>query len=175
MSALKQNPRRGDFVLLCNHMEFSLGQLPKAAEQIIAVAKRSFATDHATLITFSGDLGAGKTTLIQEIAKQLGVTETLQSPTYVIYKKYSLRSAIAESLPLKEGDSEPWGYLVHGDMYRLESVDEILKLGWDGLLTDPKNILLIEWPEKIAKVIPGWAVQIKISHMNETVRHIDII
>jgi len=135
-------------------MEFSLGQISNIAEQVITAAKRSFAADHATLITFSGDLGAGKTTLIQEIAKQLGVTETLQSPTYVIYKRY--------------------GNVIHGDMYRLESEDEILKLGWNELLADPKNILLIEWPEKIAGVIPECAVKVVLKHLNNETRGIDI-
>lgn len=136
-------------------MEFSLEQMPQVAEQVITAAKRSFAADHATLITFSGDLGAGKTTLIKEIAKQLGVTDDLQSPTYVIYKRY--------------------GNVIHGDMYRLESSGEILKLGWNELLTDPKNILLIEWPEKIADVIPDWAVKVTIQHRGEALRSIDIV
>ena len=136
-------------------MEFSLGQLSNIAEQVIAAAKRSFAAEHATLVTFSGDLGAGKTTLIQEIAKQLGVTETLQSPTYVIYKRY--------------------GNIIHGDMYRLESSDEILKLGWNELLADPKNILLIEWPEKIEAVIPEWAVKVVLRHNSVDTRSIDIV
>ncbi len=155
-------------------MEFSLEQLPQIAEEVIAAAKRSFAAEqvnsHATLITFSGDLGAGKTTLIQEIAKQLGVTETLQSPTYVIYKRYSLptllEGATADGLR---------GALIHGDMYRLESSDEIVRLGWNELLADPQNMLLIEWPEKIIDVIPEWAVKVTLRHKEEALRYIDIV
>lgn len=140
-------------------MEFSLEQIAYIAEQVISKMNSSRSEEHAVLVTFSGDLGAGKTTLIQEIARQLGVTDTLQSPTYVIYKKYSTTT----------------GVLVHGDMYRLESGEEIKKLGWDELLADPKNILLIEWPEKIADVIPDWAVKVTIQHRGVTMRYIDIV
>ncbi len=152
-------------------MEFSLEQLSQVAQQVVTKIHQSSSQDHATLVTFSGDLGAGKTTLIKEIAKQLGVTDDLQSPTYVIYKKYSLRSATAESLPLKEGDYE----LIHADMYRLESSGEILKLGWNELLADPQNILLVEWPEKIADVIPPWVVRVILSHRGLDARSIDIV
>ena len=78
-------------------MEFSLEQLDRAAAKVVDAINSTKLDNHATLVTFSGDLGAGKTTLIQEIARQLGVAETLQSPTYVIYKRY--------------------GNVVHGDMY----------------------------------------------------------
>lgn len=152
-------------------MEFSLEQLPQVAEQVIAAAKRSFAAAggvHATLVTFSGDLGAGKTTLIKEIAKQLGVADDLQSPTYVIYKKYSTPNPSSWK---EEGDRT----VVHADMYRLESSDEILKLGWNELLADPQNILLVEWPEKIADVIPPWAVRVILNHKGLDARSIDIV
>ena len=135
-------------------MEFSLEQLPQIAEQVVTKINQIKSKEHAVLVTFSGDLGAGKTTLIKEIAKQLGVIEDLQSPTYVIYKRY--------------------GNIIHADMYRLESSDEVLKLGWNELLADPKNILLVEWPEKIASVVPEWAMRVTLSHKNLDVRGIDI-
>ena len=136
-------------------MEFELKDLAAVAQKILDTANQTKSNDHAMLVTFSGDLGAGKTTLIQEIARQLGVIEDLQSPTYVIYKRY--------------------GHVIHGDMYRLESEQEILNLGWEELLKDPKNILLVEWPEKIAGVIPEWAVKIILGHNEKNSRKIDIL
>ena len=149
-------------------MEFSLEQINKAAEVVITAITTARSDEHAVLVTFSGSLGAGKTTLIQEIAKQLGVTETLQSPTYVIYKRYET----SPLTPLLQGEGNR--ILIHGDMYRLESGEEMKKLGWDELLADSKNILLIEWPEKVADIIPEWAVQVKLTQKGETVRNIDI-
>ena len=157
-------------------MEFSLEQLPQVAEQVVTKIHQSLSQDHATLVTFSGDLGAGKTTLIKEIAKQLGVTDDLQSPTYVIYKRYSTspRFAKGEVDPLLI-QGEGIQTVIHADMYRLESSDEILKLGWNELLADPKNILLVEWPEKVADVIPDWTVKVILQHKGDLLRRVDIV
>lgn len=142
---------------------FPLGEIKNIASEIITRAQNNFSIDHATLVTFSGDLGAGKTTLIQTIAELLGVTDQLTSPTFVIYKKYSL-----------EESKGPWTTLVHGDMYRLESENEITHLGWEDLLKDSRNIICIEWPEKIQSLIPDWAITITLGHQDDAFRTIDI-
>ena len=143
-------------------MEYALGQLGEIAGKVVGEARRRRASDHATLITFSGDLGAGKTTLIQEIAKQLGVEGHLQSPTFVIYKKYPITL------------NKDWNILVHGDMYRLDNALDIEKLGWSELLADPNNLICIEWPEKIKDALPDWAMCVVIRHMGGEKRSIEI-
>lgn len=159
-------------------MEYTLEHVPKVAEHILGTALKTQSPEHATLITFSGDLGAGKTTLIQEIARQLGVGEDLQSPTFVIYKRYVIPFSHPQNTPqppLKEGEShQPWLALIHGDMYRLESAEEIEKLGWNDLITDPKNIICIEWPEKITGAIPDWATCVVIHHLGGEKRSLEI-
>lgn len=142
-------------------MEFRIAEIGQAVERVLEYAENRKSESHATLITFSGDLGAGKTTLIQTIAKKLGVSEPTQSPTFVIYKKYEI-------------DRYGWKHFVHGDMYRLESGEEIKKLGWEELLTDPSNFICIEWPEKISEVIPEWATRVKLTHKEDDLRSIDI-
>lgn len=153
-------------------MTYDETQLGQVAEMVLSVARRRRATDHsrATLITFSGDLGAGKTTLIQEIAKQLGVTETLQSPTFVIYKRYELSLSFQE----REQEGEVWKNLIHGDMYRLESGGDIMKLGWQELLNNPENIICIEWPEKIISAIPDHVIHILLETTSPTMRTITL-
>lgn len=143
-------------------MQFSIHQLTSIAASILEDVKKRSSQDHATLITFSGDLGAGKTTMIQEMAKQLEVAEDLSSPTYVIYKIYTIPHAA------------PWKHLIHGDMYRLESSSEIVQLGWKQLLEDPENIICVEWPEKITEVIPEWAAHVVLHHEGGDSRSIDI-
>lgn len=161
-------------------MEYTLDQVPQIAEQLITTAFANQSPEHATLITFSGDLGAGKTTLIQEIAKQLGVTDDLQSPTFVIYKRYVISvEASKPMLPLlrgapRSGEGYGWTSLIHGDMYRLESAEEIEKLGWNDLIADPKNLICIEWPEKITGAIPEWATCVVIHHLGGDKRSIEI-
>lgn len=157
-------------------MNVSRDEMKNIAKQILEKESVRVSKDHATLITFSGDLGAGKTTLIQEIAKELAIKEVLQSPTFTIYKTYSI-SQNSESSPHPEPlstsvekgvGSYPWKYLVHGDMYRLDHSDEMKLLGWDQLISDPENLVCIEWPEKIADIIPEWAARVTLEHQQDS-------
>jgi tRNA threonylcarbamoyladenosine biosynthesis protein TsaE len=84
------------------------------------------------LVTLSGDLGAGKTTLVQAICAGLGVTEPVTSPTFAVIHEYVARS---------------WR-VVHCDLYRLRSARELAMLGLDEYLADPDVITLVEWPER---------------------------
>lgn len=113
----------------------------------------------ATVITLHGDLGAGKTTLTQEIAQELGVKENLISPTFVIMKKY-------------EVNDKKFNHLIHIDAYRLTKSEELIKLGWKEILEDKKNLIIIEWPENVPKCIPAIAIKIEISHTDEDTREI---
>lgn len=93
--------------------------------------------DRATLTTLSGELGAGKTTLTQAIAKHLGVEEHVTSPTFVLMKIYALP------------EEAPFRRLVHIDAYRLSGGKDLAPLGLDEILQDPSNLVLIEWPEQV--------------------------
>lgn len=114
--------------------------------------------DHATFLCLQGDLGAGKTTLTQAIAKHLGIEETVVSPTFVIAKFYN---------PTMGGFMQ----LVHIDAYRIESTDELGPIGFDQLLKAPNTLIVVEWPERIKKNIPDSAVWMNITH-RDTSRHI---
>ena len=105
--------------------------------------------ESATIVALSGELGAGKTTFAQAVAKHLGVEETVNSPTFVIEKIYKL-------------SGEGWGQCVHIDAYRLKSADELHALGWDQLVADSQNLILIEWPEHVESAIPKDAHRISI-------------
>ncbi len=96
----------------------------------------------ATLITLTGELGAGKTTFTQEVARALGVTEQVTSPTFVLEKIYELPS------------QDSFSKLVHIDAYRLNGGAELAALGFDSLAADAKNLIIIEWPERIADALP---------------------
>lgn len=117
----------------------------------------------ATVVALSGELGAGKTTLTQEIARQLGIKENVNSPTYVIMKKYKI--------PLS---TSHFRFLIHIDAYRLESEQELEKLGWQEIIADPENLILIEWPERVKKLIPKDTMKILLKHGGKH-RLIDIL
>ena len=117
--------------------------------------------DQATVLCLQGDLGAGKTTLTQAIAKNLGIEETVVSPTFVIAKFYT---------PTIGGFTQ----LAHIDAYRIESEDELGPIGFSELLKQGSTLIVIEWPERIKKSIPNGAVWMNITHQ-DTMRHIETI
>lgn len=107
-----------------------LKDLPKIANQIVLKAT-------SKTILFYGEMGVGKTTLIKEIAKRIGVNEMINSPTFSIVNEYEL-----------EDDK-----LFHFDCYRLESEEEALDIGIEDYLFS-SHWNLIEWPEKIENLVP---------------------
>lgn len=119
---------------------------------------------HATVLALSGDLGAGKTVFVKALAKQMGITEHVTSPTFVIMKAYSLRPTVDS----KNGFTK----LVHIDAYRMSSGSELTMLGWNELLADPKNLIAIEWPEQVAEVMPEGAIKISFEHVDENTRKV---
>lgn len=140
-------------------MKMTLENLHKITEDIIKKV-HDVQSDSALVITLEGDLGSGKTTLTQEIAKQLSVKENIISPTFVIMKKY-------------EVVDKKFKYLIHIDAYRLEKSEELFKLGFRELLEDKNNLIIIEWPELVPDCIPKNACKIKLSHTNENTHEID--
>lgn len=115
----------------------------------------------ATVVGLYGDLGAGKTTFAQAVARSMGIGEMVVSPTFVIEKIYEL-------------SGQKFSHLIHIDAYRLESSSELVSLGWDKITSDPKNLILIEWPERVSDVMPEH-VKIHIKHSdNETAREIEV-
>lgn len=114
----------------------------------VFVSEISPKKDGATVVTLSGDLGAGKTTFTQGIAAALGVTETVTSPTFVLEKIYALTG-------------QKWERLVHIDAYRLKGAHELGVLGWMELVADPVNFIVLEWPERVEGAIPEDAIKLK--------------
>lgn len=103
------------------------------------------ASGTATLVTLSGELGAGKTAFTKAVAHILGIQEVVTSPTFVLEKIYTLEKTRFERL-------------IHIDAYRLDSGAGLAPLGFDELMEDPGNLILLEWPEKVADVLPKPAV-----------------
>ena len=113
--------------------------------------------DVATLVILKGDLGAGKTAFVKQVARILGVTEHVTSPTFVIEKQYALSGGVFE-------------HLVHIDAYRMESAHELEVLGWQELLQEKKTLVMVEWPERVAESIPENAHVIECEFVDETTR-----
>lgn len=113
------------------------------------------------IFALSGTLGAGKTTFIQGFAKGLGITERLLSPTFVIMRQHEI-----------PGNKEV--RLYHIDLYRLDEITEIESLGLSEVFSNPKNIVFIEWSEKIGNLLPKQAIKINIEITSESTREITV-
>ncbi|MEA3399072.1 MAG: tRNA (adenosine(37)-N6)-threonylcarbamoyltransferase complex ATPase subunit type 1 TsaE [Patescibacteria group bacterium] len=141
-----------------NQQIFTKKEIPEITRKILNQISKK---EKATVVAFSGDLGTGKTTLIQSISNQLGIKDDLNSPTFVLIKFYGI-----------EGD---YNKLIHVDAYRLESSKELIKLNWNELLKSSNNLILIEWPEKVPEAIPEDAIWVKLEHVNEEIRKIELV
>lgn len=119
----------------------------------------------AVVLGLTGDLGSGKTTFTQGVSRALGVEETVTSPTFVLEKIYDL-----------DGRS-PAGFtrLVHIDAYRLEHPHELSQLGFDALAADSRNLILVEWPERVAEALPASVHYASFRFINETTRGVTFI
>ena len=136
--------------------------------------------DMATIIGLYGELGSGKTTFMKYLAESFGVEETIQSPTFVImriYKTSPLRDTSFSSSPLlgkeRGQGGEVFEHLIHIDAYRIEKESEMINLGWNEIIADSKNLICIEWPERIAGIMPEH-IKIYFEHISESERKIRI-
>ncbi len=128
--------------------------------------------EKATVIALSGNLGAGKTTFTQAVAAHFGIQEQVASPTFVIEKIYPIRDASRSHGASPIADAA-FARLIHIDAYRLKSAQELEALGWQELLEDADNLILIEWPERVAELIPESAHRIMLTFIDEDTRTID--
>ncbi len=121
----------------------NLESLPAAAEEFVGLM------DDYTVFAFNGDMGAGKTTFIRALVQALGVdAEEANSPSFSLINEY--RSDTTAEL------------IYHFDLYRLESLDEALEIGVEDYF-DSGAVCLIEWPERVADILPDDAVRVDIS------------
>lgn len=110
----------------------------------------------AHVVGLRGDLGAGKTTLVQHIARELGVQESVTSPTFVIAERYAITHS-------------PFTSLVHIDAYRLKP-EEVRVLGLELFFENPHNLVLVEWPENLGPLFYKNAPVLAFSVQSETER-----
>lgn len=122
-----------------------------------AIQKKSHDPRSAALcIALVGELGAGKTTLAQGIGKKLGIKQPMPSPTFLIMREALL--------------STPWNgieRIYHFDWYRLKNKSEIFALGWRNILSDSKNLILVEWGDRFPKIFPENTLWISIKYKKQ--------
>ena len=130
----------------------SLAELPEAAEAVIE------ALGTRTVVAFRGAMGAGKTTLIREIAAQLGSADNVTSPKFAIVNQYSGR------------DGRP---VYHFDFYRIDRPEEAYDFGYEEYFYSG-DLCLVEWPEKIETLLPDDTMTVRITADSEQGRTVEI-
>ena len=109
-------------------------------------------------IAFYGDLGSGKTTFIQGLAKGLGIVRRIISPTFIIARHYAFDK----------------GSFYHVDLYRTESKHDLLGIGLDQIIEDKNNIVALEWAEKMGDMLPKHRFDISFEYLDDNKRKIAI-
>jgi tRNA threonylcarbamoyladenosine biosynthesis protein TsaE len=135
-----------------------LGEVKLFAQHLLTYLSQNQKTTQ--VISLTGNLGAGKTTLVQQLARELGIQETVTSPTFTIMKSYAV--------------PQPHHFerLVHMDAYRIEDLEELRPLGLEGFLTTPGNLICIEWAERIASVLPQDTIYLTLKTIDEETREV---
>jgi tRNA threonylcarbamoyladenosine biosynthesis protein TsaE len=131
----------------------------KFAEELMGTVRPA---GRARLICLWGNLGSGKTTFAQGFSRFFSVKETVNSPTFLIMKKYLLTGKF-------KGMN-----LYHFDFYRLNQIQELLELGWDEILSEENSVVLVEWPEKVAANLPRERINVKVKSIGGDERHLVI-
>lgn len=129
-----------------------------SVEETWELARQFAATLHpGDVVCLEGDLGAGKTTFTQGLAAALGVRGRVTSPTFCLVQEHRAEGADAAA-------GRP-GYLVHMDLYRLGSEDDVLAIGWEDFLADGA-VLIVEWPARAGSLIPPTARHLVFTHLD---------
>lgn len=130
----------------------------KLAEGFVSTLKPQ--KNCATVVCLIGDLGSGKTTFVQGLAFALDIKETIQSPTFVLMKRFAVFA--------------PFKNMIHVDAYRIEDEKELEQLDFKAMLSDSGNLIIIEWPERIKNSIPENALNVSFSFIDDVTREITL-
>lgn len=127
-------------------------ELSEIAGELLNIWKQTDRQGQALVVALSGDLGAGKTTFVQQLAIRLGINETVNSPTFVVMKQY-------------ETDDSEFQKLVHIDAYRIEHSSEMGPLRFPEMIANNQSLVCIEWAEKIADLLPDNTLKLELESL----------
>lgn len=150
---------------ISNNMEDTEKFAKEIAEEILKLPKQ----EQAVVIGLSGELGSGKTTFTQNFAKAFGIKTKILSPTFVLMKKHQIPISNLKTQDLK------FKTLIHIDAYRIRNSKEMLDLGWEAMINNPENIILVEWAENIKNIFPKKNIWFNFFHKEATKRVISFL
>jgi len=144
------------------YLAYSTGQTRKIGEVFAKnIEKTVLPENKALIIGLKGALGGGKTTFLQGFAKGLKIKERVLSPTFVIMRKFKIQNS-------------KFKYFYHIDCYRILKPKEILELGLKKIISDPQNIIAIEWADRVKKILPRDTLMLEFDFINKNTRKITV-
>lgn len=144
--------------------------LSKSLDQTQNIAKKILGgLSGQNVLALMGDLGSGKTTFVQALGKVLGIKQRVVSPTFILMRSYKIPLVIR-----KTGSDSSFKHLYHLDLYRLNSWGEVKTLGIEEIWADPKNLVCIEWAEKIELYLPKKYMRLEFEYLDENLRRITL-
>lgn len=137
----------------------------RSAEETRSLGKKLAAElKPGTLLCLAGDLGAGKTTLAQGLLEELGADKPYTSPTFVLMKLYDLARPTATGI----------ARVYHCDAYRIDDPVDFERLGFAEWCADPEGLVLLEWPERVERILPKRYTRVTLRSLGEHEREIAI-
>jgi tRNA threonylcarbamoyladenosine biosynthesis protein TsaE len=133
---------------------YSLDQVPRIAQKLKELLNT------CSVMTFTGSLGTGKTTLVQELLKQSGIQDRVTSPTFTYFNQYT---------------NDRGTTFYHFDLYRINSLDDFRAAGFDEYLYEPKSVALIEWPEHIMPLLKNNICHVTLDYHGDPSKRVIMI
>jgi len=140
---------------------YSVSQTKNLGKKLAQELLNSLPKEKAIVIALEGELGSGKTTFLQGFAKGLGIKDKILSPTFVILKNFQLSTSNFQ-------------HFYHIDCYRIKKPEELLALGFKEIISNPQNIVAIEWAEKMTKLLPKESIILDFKIKEEKEREIAV-
>lgn len=119
--------------------------------EALARLAMNYKTRTAVVFALRGELGAGKTTWVKGFLRGMGVRRRVISPTFILWRRFALRNKKPANV-------------YHLDAYRLKHSREVEKLGFGEIIANPRNVVVVEWADKIRRLIPPSATWIEFRH-----------
>ena len=152
----------------------------------IRMAAREFiekALPEHSVIAFYGKMGVGKTTFIKALCEELGVEDTVTSPTFSLVNEYSINEELRmknEEFLTKTDSSlftlhSSLSKVFHFDFYRIKRLEEVYDMGYEDYFYQKNALCLIEWPELVEELLPDDALRVEISEQPDGTRKLKII
>lgn len=117
--------------------------------------------EQAKILALCGELGSGKTTFVRGLAKGFGLPHRILSPTFIVMREYPL-------------NLNNFSRLYHLDLYRVENAADLAGLGISEIFQNPRNLVVVEWAEKLGSLLPNNRLEIRFKHIDARRRNIII-